>query len=490
MTELVTDAPVPVGEEAKVETVAAPSVEGEEDELPLVEDVNRGEDAIRRDGQTQGEYYSKWDKFADLADKAIEQDDANQTEQADRELGRNKYARSEAEKKDTTTNKALKEAKKLWDQRRALDEGAKHDITESSVNRVLDQCEFEGKRVLRFKSCEDATFELPAGLEGMIKVFIESCTNCTFNVRCKLVTAHLEIAHADRVTCNLDHSDLRTVQVDLSQAVTLRFADHLLHEDVQRIYHAGVRDLNVFGVTPHGHLSAHADYVSDGAGNNLPEEQPFITQVVAGELLTEKAMRVGNRFVTQRELDLETDVAAAVTQREREELALQAERSKLAGNQAFQNAEYAQAAVHYTMAIDQAGTAGAGLAAAAEAAAGEGGEGGGGGAACSPNVPASAVPATLVVACYSNRAACWLKLGQHEKALEDAESCIRLDETFVKGHFRKGLSLHAMKRYREALPCLGRALDLESPDKKKAVAQIKDAIRFAEAKFAMSMRGP
>eukprot|EP00975_Prorocentrum_lima_P065526 12903980-Prorocentrum_lima.AAC.1 len=45
----------------------------------------------------------------------------------------------------------------------------------------------------------------------------------------------------------------------------------------------------------------------------------------------------------------------------------------------------------------------------------------------------------LVAVCRANRAACFLKLGQPEKALEDAEECTRLAPTFVKGHFRLGM---------------------------------------------------
>ena len=39
----------------------------------------------------------------------------------------------------------------------------------------------------------------------------------------------------------------------------------------------------------------------------------------------------------------------------------------------------------------------------------------------------------------------------HEQALADSEECMRLEPTNLKGHFRKGLSLHAMKRYGEAV---------------------------------------
>jgi tetratricopeptide (TPR) repeat protein len=44
----------------------------------------------------------------------------------------------------------------------------------------------------------------------------------------------------------------------------------------------------------------------------------------------------------------------------------------------------------------------------------------------------------------ANRSACFLKLGEHEKALADAEACVAAKPDFLKGHFRKGMSLHAM----------------------------------------------
>ena len=47
----------------------------------------------------------------------------------------------------------------------------------------------------------------------------------------------------------------------------------------------------------------------------------------------------------------------------------------------------------------------------------------------------------------SNRAACSLKLGQPESALEDAKRCSDLNPNFVKGFFRQGLALHALERY-------------------------------------------
>ncbi|XP_044487319.1 hsp70-Hsp90 organizing protein 3-like [Mangifera indica] len=52
---------------------------------------------------------------------------------------------------------------------------------------------------------------------------------------------------------------------------------------------------------------------------------------------------------------------------------------------------------------------------------------------------------------YSNRAACYTKLGALPEALKDAEKCIELDPTFAKGYTRKGAAQFFMKEYDKAL---------------------------------------
>ncbi|KAH7863951.1 hypothetical protein Vadar_023927 [Vaccinium darrowii] len=52
---------------------------------------------------------------------------------------------------------------------------------------------------------------------------------------------------------------------------------------------------------------------------------------------------------------------------------------------------------------------------------------------------------------YSNRAACYTKLTAMPEALKDAEKCIELDPTFVKGYSRKGAVQFFMKEYDKAL---------------------------------------
>jgi len=224
-----------------------------------------------------------------------------------------------------------------------------------------------------------------------------------------------------------------------------------------------------------GSGATESDMASNSAqasfSDTRSEEQHFITRLVAGSspgsggLVTEVAVQVGNRWVTRSELDLETANQAEVTAREMLENSHRAETEKLSGNQSFGSAEYSQAAVHYTVAIDLASTADS----------------------QSTQFPQPVNP--LIHVCYSNRAACFLKLGQHERALADADSCIGCaPDLFVKGHFRRGLALHAMGRYAEALPSLGKALRLENPKLKKSVQQIQEAVTFAEAKLNAEMR--
>ncbi|CAF1722535.1 hsp70-Hsp90 organizing protein 2 [Brassica napus] len=52
---------------------------------------------------------------------------------------------------------------------------------------------------------------------------------------------------------------------------------------------------------------------------------------------------------------------------------------------------------------------------------------------------------------YSNRAACYTKLGAMPEGLKDAEKCIELDPTFSKGYSRKGAVQFFMKEYDNAM---------------------------------------
>ncbi|XP_073047843.1 hsp70-Hsp90 organizing protein 3-like [Primulina eburnea] len=84
---------------------------------------------------------------------------------------------------------------------------------------------------------------------------------------------------------------------------------------------------------------------------------------------------------------------------------------------------------------------------------------------------------------YSNRAACYTKLGAMPEGLKDAEKCIELDPTFPKGYNRKGAIQFFMKEYQKALETYREGLKHDPRNQelldgiKRCVEQINKASR-------------
>jgi stress-induced-phosphoprotein 1 len=84
---------------------------------------------------------------------------------------------------------------------------------------------------------------------------------------------------------------------------------------------------------------------------------------------------------------------------------------------------------------------------------------------------------------YSNRAACYTKLGAMPEGLKDAEKCIELDPTFSKGYTRKGAIQFFMKEYDKAMETYQAGLkhDPNNPELldgvKRCIEQINKANR-------------
>ena len=51
---------------------------------------------------------------------------------------------------------------------------------------------------------------------------------------------------------------------------------------------------------------------------------------------------------------------------------------------------------------------------------------------------------------YSNRSAAYSSAQKYESAVEDADKCIQLNPTFIKGYSRKGSALCYLQKYMEA----------------------------------------
>ena len=362
---------------------------------------------------------------------------------------------------------------------------------------------------------------------GLIKVNLSNLRNCTVSIKCKVISGTVEMSHCSNVVLRIEReATVATLQCDLSQHIVVEFRDapsgkntnlpgqrrlHWGDDADDRIFHAGVSDMMV-SIVRDGFVetSTKADYLKDGAetvGNAAPEEFQFVTSVVDGELLTEKVIRHGGttgknaRAMTQRELDKEKqlreeaakmaiekaesmikitnkdgkelpvvkknvepvaetveEVYTSMEKQDIDSIIAECEQNKSRGNEAFGSGEYAQAVLLYSLALDKAaelpdkGTTG----------------------------DKQLFPRHIVL---SNRSAAFLKLGDHANALKDGTKAQELDPTYVKGIFRRGVALHAMGKFSEALQVLAAAQKIEPKNK-----QIKQALQFAEVRMTQEMR--
>uniref|UniRef100_A0A0A9E5R3 Serine/threonine-protein kinase BSK1-like TPR repeats domain-containing protein n=1 Tax=Arundo donax TaxID=35708 RepID=A0A0A9E5R3_ARUDO len=62
---------------------------------------------------------------------------------------------------------------------------------------------------------------------------------------------------------------------------------------------------------------------------------------------------------------------------------------------------------------------------------------------------------------FSNRSLCWLRLGDGQKALDDAMKCKELRPKWAKAYCRKGAALMLLKDYGGAYDVLSRGLELD-----------------------------
>lgn len=61
----------------------------------------------------------------------------------------------------------------------------------------------------------------------------------------------------------------------------------------------------------------------------------------------------------------------------------------------------------------------------------------------------------------SNRSLCWLRMGDGQRAYEDATACKKPRPKWAKSHYRQGAALMFLKDYASAYSSLSRALELD-----------------------------
>ena len=79
---------------------------------------------------------------------------------------------------------------------------------------------------------------------------------------------------------------------------------------------------------------------------------------------------------------------------------------------------------------------------------------------------------------YSNRSACYTALGEYQKAVEDADQCIKLDPKWAKGYYRRGNALSFLHRYEDAFESLkhGNMLDPKDQGIKDKLNEVKEKV--------------
>lgn len=372
----------------------------------------------------------------------------------------------------------------------------------ADAERTLSRADLPELPVLVIRGCTGSTITLASDAIA-IKLQVERCKNCTIDVRGRVLTETLEAWECDDCKLLLG-SKSRTVQLDRVSNLDLAF---LSVEFFDRIMHTGVRRSRVaFLDAPQLATTIDLDALQAERPDMTLDEatDQFITRRVApgngaaadgggaaaaaaDSLSTELVIRLCNDFpTTEREVrDFEqrtrlheekldevvdgmlgSSLGKTLTQAEKEQMKgmmreqsaaasaaqQQAEQTsegrlqarvtfkKNEGNAAFKANEFQQAAVLYTEALSLDDTQ---------------------------------------HALYSNRAACFLKLGRYSQALEDAQKCTELNPTFAKGHFRLGLALQAENRPAEACAAFNRVLELE-PSNKEAASGLNMARMQAE----------
>ncbi|KAE8776406.1 Protein STIP1-like protein [Hordeum vulgare] len=66
---------------------------------------------------------------------------------------------------------------------------------------------------------------------------------------------------------------------------------------------------------------------------------------------------------------------------------------------------------------------------------------------------------------YSNRSLCYLQMTEADKAVRDANTCIKLRPEWIKGYYREGAALMSLEDYKEACDAFMAGLQrtLETP---------------------------
>ena len=206
----------------------------------LKQEVDSAELAKKRQG-----YYDQWRNLAKEATTKTKEEEEAEAKAAAEKLGLAKDApKSEAERKDREKREALKEAKKLWDGKKAMEESQIFKLTnQTGVTKVIKKEDINHAPVLRITGCKNCKFTLNEETASLIKLFVDDCEDCEIILKCLIITQHVEISHSNNMTVTVARPT-EIIQLDLIDGMIIRYNQNCFLEG-NKIYHAGVKRLEV-----------------------------------------------------------------------------------------------------------------------------------------------------------------------------------------------------------------------------------------------------
>ena len=426
---------------------------GKEEENEENETLNKNDDD---DDRSSKEYHEKWSKFTEEEMQKIQLEEAELKQEMEKLSVANELEKK-TKKAQEEKKRMLREAKERWEHTEEKEMSRRVTIEkETEVTRAIRAEELEqNSKSLHFREVAKCSYEIKKCAKP-IKIFIESAKDTTISCAGTVKTSTMEIWNCSNceITFESGAASTKTTQIDECENVTLLFPSR---NTIGSIYHATTSGLSLV-FTDESMLDGRnihlvevdekeENNVDDGSGggggggeggsNNNSRVRQHVTRFVNGEILTERIIRGKDEFpTTARELNANSVEEAEAKAKEERRAA-----NKAKGNEAFKTGDYGSAIAHYELSLQD-----------------------------------TELDSDKSIV-HSNRAACFLKLGRLEEALKEAERSVSLDKKNVKGNFRVGLALHALKRYGEAVKALEKAQSLE---KKKQNKDIENAIRMAE----------
>jgi len=371
--------------------------------------------------------YGAWDKKAEALCKEADEDDDQDKQKNDEALGLQDGPQG------PPTVKAKEQRKEMGghSEKRAefiAKQEAKEVVLEHSATSepIVVSVAEAGDKAVRLRGSADVTYHFPKELT-LIKLYVEKCRNVKIQLGCFIKTSFVEVNHSSDVEVRIENI-VSTLQCDECSEGPIRIIFQE-PEGVGTFYHQNCPSLEV--VLPGQEEPARFGHAGEVQLVSLlgPSGEFHTEAVVRGE--KDFPVNIGSSKPTASANEPEAEKPPTS-----EERRLFAESKRAEGNEAFRASDFLQAAVFYTEAINN----------------------------CED----------LHLA-WANRAQCFLKTGQPEKALEDATRCTELAPDYAKGWFRKGMALHALERFGKAIPafCEAEKFDPRNP-------QIPEAIKMAQ----------